>query len=560
MTDYLKQLQLGRTYPRYLKPADKVDPFLAAQIQTALEDKEDYVAALAREDVRVFSSYVFGAQNQPFHDWIQAIADKYPRVSFDAPIEHGKSTQMTLYRPLWVAGRDPTSTIAIMSSTAELPIRMLKVMRTHMQSNPRLHRVFPHMRMTESTNTSVTVQRPFSSDKDPTFTAIGIEGNIPGKRWTLLITDDLISFATAWTDHERQKIWSRFTSQVQGRLTFDSRHIDIGTPWHVLDARHCMRMIEEYFFLQFDAETGVVRDKNKNRIHTFKGGLWPKITTDPETGKRYGWPKARLASRKKNMPRFEFNRQFKTIALSGSLEIFKHRYLEEAKARGRGQVMEELPGDHPMCFNNDVRICRRVKHFEGDVVITGVDLAIQKRDRAHDTAMFTMGITHDPEVGLTKDILEIRRGKMEGPEILTSLADIVGLYKQHRGTRIENNQAQDFLLQFASDRRVMQSYGATEEIISRLEFTPHTTSRNKADPIIGVRGMAVDFEQKRIRIPCDDDLVCAEMVEDWYQALTAFDPATHPDDTVMASWLCNEEARSFGFGSSLEMYGVWVPD
>jgi len=161
-----------------------------------MREQEQKVIQLARVNQAVFNRFVFGIVNQPFHDYMNHLADKHQYTTYDAPVEHGKTVQFSICRIAREIGLDQYHTIANMSSTPLLPKRSLSVVRQTIEENDNYHKVFPSVRLVESTKETLTVERKGGVVKDPTLRAMGIEGNILGSRWSLLISDDMLRFQT----------------------------------------------------------------------------------------------------------------------------------------------------------------------------------------------------------------------------------------------------------------------------------------------------------------------------------------------------------------------------
>jgi hypothetical protein len=514
-------------------------------------DLERIIVEEARTNINVMAAYAFQIKNQPIHEFQHAIIDaqKSRFNTWDAPVEHGKTTQHLILRPIYDLGQNIHEMIALVSSSPDLPRNALKVIRAHIQENERLQRVFPHLKIAEKTKSSLILERPRSTQKDASIVAMGIEGAVLGRRWTKLTTDDILRFATTWTEHEREKIWQRVIRELLGRLTSRATHTDVGTPWVGSDARHKLRRRPGYVFLRFDGWTGEVRDIVGRLVKTFEGGLWPEPTFDRVTGTEFGWPRERLERARREMPGHEFDRQIRCIALSAAMEIFGV-HLDACKKLGQGIQMRE-----ETAFDGKVRIASRRPEPSWRMVFTGVDLAIEKHEASHDTAFYT-GAIADRQ----KHVIELRRGKIEGPNIIRNMIDIVSRYPMHLGFRVESNQGQKYLKQFIDEPGVLEALGATPEEADRIRIYPHMTGKNKMQEGIGVRAMNLDFERKRWPIPCDDDLGSCALIQEWVDGLKAFDPVSHSDDMVMASWLFWEQTRDFGVGGgNWERFGIFVP-
>ena len=82
--------------------------------------------------------------------------------------------------------------------------------------------------------------------------------------------------------------------------------------------------------------------------------------------------------------------------------------------------------------------------------------------------------------------------------------------------------------------RWLYEHPAFELLKNRFRILGHNTGRNKADPELGVWGMASDFEFGRIRLPYGDAESRA-MTEQFVTELMSW-PNGHTDDVLMALW------------------------
>lgn len=511
--------------------------------------KEREIIKRARVDVNVFSRYVLGLKNSDFHCYLNALIDSDRQfLTFDAPVESGKTTTVEIVRPLFMLGRDPFQMMALVSVSPDLPRRSLGVIRQNIQQNERLHRVFPALKLVESTQSHITVERKRSTLKDPSIVGIGIQGAILGRRWTYLITDDILRLDTTTSDTLREKVWQRLIRELLPRLNVNAKHIDIGTPWVTNDARHRLRKLEGYLFLRFDGETGNVHDINGRIIHTFDGGLWPETTTDPITGMQFGLPPERLASLKTRMPGHEYARQIRCISLAGIENVFGE-HLDFAIRLGQGiQMSVEIR-------NDGMRRCWRRPEPSWRRIFSGIDLAIDRKSTADDTAFFTGAYEQS-----RRHVLELRRGKIEAPDIIRNMIDIVRCYPSHLGFMCETNAAQRYLLDLTREKSILRALGASDDEIDKLRVFPHVTATNKMNETIGVKAMSLEFEQKRWPIPSNHDSSMPALIQEWVDGLRTYDSVAHCDDMVIASWLFWEITRNVGSDESdWGRFGIYVP-
>ena len=486
------------------------------------------IAVRARDDVNIFAEYVFGHKQHPWHRELQRLYTEHDSMCVDAPVEHGKSTQ-TLIRVCWEIGRNPNVLIGYFSNSATLPERQMRVVVMTLNSE-RYKRVFPEIKILRSNGSELFVERETVA-KDPTLVCMGIGGAIIGSRLTHIVLDDIQDFDNTWTEHERRKLWSRIESTVSGRRLAGGKLWDIGTPWNITDARHQLRKTPGFTLAVFDAVAGTTYRLNGRSVDLPGGdplGLWSTPYKDPISGQMYGWPPERLEKRRKEMTHMEFDRQFRCKAASGSLQIFGEDHILRALKMGRGF---KLPG----------------KAMDGEPVLTAIDLAVSRESYADKTVLFT-GTVRMFASGFKFVPLDVRSGRWELMRIVEEARDVLNLFPQHMGFTVENNQAQDYIVQLMDDASALRGMGWNDAEIFRLRVRPHTTGTNKWNPVIGVRAMAADFENDKWILPADADGVPLPEVNEIVDGLLGFDPGSHTADHVMAMWIWVEQARRFASG------------
>jgi len=535
----------------------QADPSLFGEIEGERDLYRKVAVAAARVDASCFAEYVHEQVQHPFHDLLHWLRKHNPRLCVDAPVEHGKTTQFDIIAVEHELGLNPSHQIGLFSNSGAIPARAVRAVRDTLESNERYHEVFPHVELIKSTGEQLYLRRPAGLGAiHPSLIGIGIQGSIIGSRLSIIILDDILDFQNTWSENERAKLWELLQSTVLNRLLANGSLWDIGTPWHVEDARHKLRRLPGYAYAHFDAEDGLYYRLNGKRRPIPDGneiGLWGSVYVDPISGNTFGFPPERLAEKKRQMPVREYMRQFRCVALAGALEIFSPAAMEYSKSLGRQYYFPLRWFKEEEFDRGKVRCTWRPAEDPKDPIITGVDLAISKKETAHSTAFYT----GTPKGG-RRILLEIRAGQMELAEIARHVIRIVRRYPNHRGFRVENNQAQDYLVQVLNNADLMRALGATEIDLQRLSVRAHTTTAtNKLDPVTGIRGMALAFEQGRWPIPADESDFCPGLVGEWYDGLVAFDPTSHPNDIVMASWLFAEECRVYGEGASTGTWGRW---
>lgn len=512
------------------------------QVDTTVLDNVSRWAAA--KSPNAFAEYVRGVKQHTIHRLLQAVLSRYRRVSIDAPVEHGKTTQVDVIRLAWEFGHNPGTMAAIVSNSTEIPYRVVSDLRRFLRDE-KYRAVFPNVEIEKDTNDEIWLRRP-GRQIHPTLKGVGVGGAIIGSRLSLLILDDILDFFNTYSVGEREKTYSLLNSTVFNRVLANGRIWDIGTPWHVEDARHRLRREKKSFVhVHFDATNGETFRINgaPHAIPNAKPDdtLWPEVVYD-ESGHAYGWPRERLAEKREEMPGVEFDRQFRCVAMSGALAVFKADVLERAVARG---ARYRFPADP----------------LPGELVVTGVDLAIGRGEVGDLTVLTT--ITVRLLTGSWSYVpLDIRAGRWELGDLLEQFRAVVNAYPSHSGFRVENNQGQDFILQGLNDDRLLRALGWSDIEIARVGRPyAHTTSRtDKRHNVLGIRSLSLDFENDRVVLPSVDGILPYAEIQRLKDGLLSFDCSDHTSDYLMSFWLAVEHARRFvgapGEANQVSRFGI----
>lgn len=447
---------------------------------------------LARVDFNEFCRLVMKDESTgkpvapaPLHVHWSRLATAHDRLVIWSHIESGKSNQLTIARTLWELGRDPTLRFAIVSNTWGQAEKLMQPIKKYLETSVPLRQVFPALAPSQPWSSSrLTVRRPTFS-KDPSIQGIGIHGNILGARIDRLILDDVLDYENVRTKEQRDQLYAWYRSTLAGRLTERAKVLAVGTAWHPDDVMH--RLVKESHF---------------------QGASFPVI--NPDTGASR-WPERwslpRIAQKREELGPLEFARQMLCQARDDSTARFQRAWIERCLARGNGKRptygLQQVP--------------------PGFKTVTGVDLAVQQKDSADLTAMMTLGIHPDG----TREVLNLESGRWSGPEIVARIINI-----QHRFQSlviIENNAAQDFILQFVRNR-------------AALPLRAFTTGRNKAHPEFGVESIAAEMAAGKWIIPNINGQLHPEL-QAWVDEMLYYDAKAHTGDRLMAAWFCREGVR-----------------
>lgn len=396
------------------------------------------------------------------------------------------TTQLSIARALFDLGRDPSLRIAIVSNTARQAEKVLRSIKRYIEHSPELHVIFPELRPTADqwASHSITVRRRTTS-KDPSIQTLGIHGNILGARLDRLILDDLLDIDNTRTPHGREDCFAWVQANCLSRLDAEARVLVVGTAFHPEDALHRLA-----------------------RLPGFKAFRYPVVTDAGEPRWPERWPATRIQQMRDTLGPLEFARQLLCVARSDDEARFKKEWLDTCLARGNGKQL---------CYGMD-------KLPSGFKTYTGVDLAIQQKDASDLTCLFTIAAHPNGD----REVLNIESGKWSGPEIVTRIIETHRRYLSI--CVVENNAAQDFIIQFARGQFA-------------VPIRPFTTGRNKAHPEFGVESVAAEMAGKKWIIPSTNGTPAHPEIFAWLQEMLFYQPSAHTGDRLMASWFAREGVR-----------------
>ena len=467
----------------------------------------DFDANRCLEDFNYFAEACFYDDDRkpiiqaPHHIHLQDIFDTHRRAVILYPVGFGKTTQIIM-RILWELGRDPTLRIVVVSSKGPQAEKVVQAVNREMCTNPRVMAVFPDLKpalgaVRKSVDTwrgsALRVHGAPASQKDPSVAAYGIDGKISGSRVDLAFSDNICDFENTSSKHQRNKMLDRFTKEVMTRLIPKTGRCYItDTAWARDDMPHELMLRPAWHDVVFDAT-----------VNPFgKGVLWEER-----------FPEKELDAIKGEIGTLAFDLTYRNIPMSDSMAIFKQSHIDQWE--GTCEWREGYIGDKR--------------------VITGVDLAVQA-GHEHDLTVFCTALDCQDYY----ELINIWAGQIAAGDILRQLVDIHERFHSKAGLGqfiVENNAAQEYIVQMAKDAAIMRAMGITESNIRNLNVTGRTTTSQKRDIEFGIPGVAADIEMGRWRFPKHDQFTALknEML-DWIP-----DMGYHTGDRLMALWIARSQ-------------------
>lgn len=476
-------------------PSDDLQDDLLAAAKEAREG----LIALARKDAAVFCEYVLkdeetkaDVENAPHH-WVwQRILDAHPSVVIFAHIESAKTSAISLGRTLWETGNDPTLRHAIASANQDQAKKVLRAVRTYIESSDELREVFPDLLPSEPwTDTAITVHRKTFS-RDPTVQVCGASGTVIGSRLDRITLDDILKWSNCNTPHKRLEMVAWYNATFGGRLVQRGRFRAVGVPWYEDDLLEVLAKRPGTKAFRFPVQKA---DGSSN---------WPAR-----------WPMERIADLRLNMLPREVARQLDVRPLKTGSSRVDEAWITRCVRNGDGITLldridpEQLP--------------------PGAFVTHGVDIASSKRKKRLGGKSTILSVLHYPD-GM-RQLVGAQGGNWKAPEFRDRL---VRTHELLGGSIfVEDVGVQGFLIEILDERA---------HHVPVYPFT--TTGAAKWDPNHGVESIINEFQRGRWIIPNVGGST-APVVAEVLQDVRDFDPAEHTGDYLMGLWFAKEGGRLF---------------
>jgi hypothetical protein len=459
------------------------------------------------------------------------------RILLNIPPNHAKSITITVDYVTWQVVRNPNFRVLIVSQTQQLAADFLYAIKQRLT-----HPMYESLQQAyaagvgfnsksaswQATRVTFGSELRESSEKDPNIEAIGIGGQIYGKRADMIIVDDAVTLKNA-NEFEKQIRW--LTQDVRSRLNPTGKLVVIGTRVSAMDLYRELRNEDRYpgglvpwKYLAMPALLTTHEDPDKWET------LWPasdapfdgQMESDKnEDGLYPRWNGRNLYNERQAMDAstwaLVYQQQdisddaiFDPVCVRGSIDGM----------RKAGRLVPGHPG-HPRDVNGFSFICGLDPAMVGDtaVVCYAVDRVTHKR--------------------YIVDAIKITRPT---PAAIRQLIfDWTSLYQPSEWI-VEKNAFQSFLTQDEGIRQNLASRGVL--------LREHHTGTNKWDSGFGVASMSTLFGTKQhdgkhhrdnlIHLPSDQ----TENVKALIEQLITWSPTTKgKTDMVMALWFCEIRAR-----------------
>jgi len=293
-----------------------------------LTDAEVYEA---RTDLKVFSEICFNEpyKNEGFHnEWYDIIQTQSVKSGcIIAPRNSAKSTSWAKKGALWLLGDNPDLRIVLVSRTSTLAQMNLAFIRLHIESNDRVHEVFPFRKINGKIyglepsvpwgTEGITVKNN-RMDGAPSIYAVGLGGSIAGIRADVILVDDLVDLNNVMTESQREKVNMFWDQTILPTLNPDGRIFAVGTRYHSKD--FYARLLNDEMFKNNTSMFPAIKLLKSGEYDLDEDGnmqsYWPTR-----------WPVSKLLEMKERMGSLAFNSQYQCDPSGYAGQLFDPEHL-----------------------------------------------------------------------------------------------------------------------------------------------------------------------------------------------------------------------------------------
>lgn len=409
-----------------------------------------------------------GREPRDIHDSMTFEAGSPDRITINVPPDHAKSTTFTVNYVVWLIHKNPDIRIVIVSKGTKLAEDFLYEIKLKLTSSvyAEMHQRFAPEGGWKDPVRSWTNDRIYvrgkneqltenGVQKDPTVQAMGLKGQIYGRRCDLIILDDIVdsdNFREVTT--QLRKINRDISSRLPSTQNEGGLLLNLGTRIAPMDIHRSLHdqidgdgnRVWTYFRMPAVLDYGTGDSKSWVT-------LWPERWNGPSLAKNkfdVGW---NLIYQQLDV---EDDMTFKAEAVNASINAIR------------------FPGRLPM----ESGLGARPGGLAGLYMVGGLDPAA-----AGNTAIIIAGL--DRETGKRFVIDGWNKPNATAEQIIDKFQEFTDLYQLNEWV-IEQNALQRFIAQIPQVLDYARARGC--------KVTPHYTNKNKFDSDWGVQTMAPLFD------------------------------------------------------------------
>ena len=188
--------------------------------------------------IDILAKHVLGYDPQPFHLEMLQHLQSHQEGMVLAWRGAAKTTYCNVAHTMTAMLQDPNIRICLAGSGVDQPKKILREIKSHLESNERFIEIFGDL-VTDAkvwTETEITINTRTSHAGEPTVYCTGMGTALPSRHFDMIIVDDLVTKDNSQTDTLRKKTLDYFYQTLYPTLESpDGRLWVLGTRWHELD-------------------------------------------------------------------------------------------------------------------------------------------------------------------------------------------------------------------------------------------------------------------------------------------------------------------------------------
>lgn len=378
---------------------DQLTPDELAEVSRMMDEIDAREAMeLCRDDLVAFCihmmpSYLVGRHHRRLADLLMNIeSGAKDRICVSVPPRHGKSQMVSIFYAAWYLGKNPGHKVMLVSHTTDLAVDFGRKVR-NIIATAEFTEVFPDVALASDSKSAGRWSTNFGGE----FFAAGVGSALAGRGAHMLLVDDPHSEQDILNGNFEvfAKAYEWFAFGARTRLMPGGKIAIVHTRWHLDDliGRVTRDMAkneaaDQYEVFEFPAilSTDIVTPEGE--IETKESPLWPEF-----------FDLKALHRTKASMPLFQWNAQFQQNPTSEEAAIVKRDWW---------------------------RIWKHERPPECEFLISSLDSAAEKHNRADYTALTTWGVFYNDETSQHELILlNSIKDRFEFPELKQMCLDHV---------------------------------------------------------------------------------------------------------------------------------------
>lgn len=480
---------------------------------------------LAHNSVRFFAQYYFGITLGRHQErWINKLV-RVKRGLVLAPCGHGKTEMFSKILILWLICKNRDIRILLCSKSDGLAVKNLKSIKLELEVNEKLIKDFG--RFYDSSGGTWSDHQLYcirgKNMKDPTVEAVGLLGAITGGRFDVIVLDDVLDVLNTRSEEQRMKCRDYIDGTLITRLEPWGVMWGIGTRKHFDDyysyciknkawvVVHDMAIIHEPGSYEvIETEEPMILEDSFGEMHET---YFRVVITSEDRGVCLWpekWSMENLLLMRYTIGTYVFTREYQNIISSNEFALFKIEWLEQCRDYSLSYHQGDLTG-----FEERDKFIAILMGTDPSLVDT------KKKAESGDSDYTVIG-AWGIEKNKTIRLLDFYRDRGMSP---AKIQDAIELQHYRFKPHYHFMEINSFGMIHADN--LINERG--------LNLTKHYTDRKKSDLYVGVPGMAVRFENNKVRLPyktAEDQKKTDIFIMEFH----ALGIEKH-DDIVMSTWV-----------------------